>query len=289
MAITMHFNGLSVSTFTTVGALAIWSSLALSCAAVDVPSNTPQFESSSAISFALTRSSLQSLQRHAREITVKVMSDDNWGSGILIRKQAQTYTVLTNEHVLWIGDRFSIQTPDGKIYGAQRESSAQFGKNDLGLLRFTSPSTASYPVASLGCSLKLTAGTPVFAAGFPLPLTEYSTKGFKFTTGAISLITPKALEGGYQVGYSNNIEKGMSGGPVLNAKGEVIAVNGMHQEPLWGDPYIFQDGSKPSSILFPVLSRSSWAIPIETALRTKAFSVAIPNQEQCPAQVQATT
>ncbi|MGB8700603.1 MAG: serine protease, partial [Thermosynechococcaceae cyanobacterium] len=111
-------------------------------------------------------------------------------------------------------------------------------------------------------------GTPVFAAGFPLPLTENSTKGFKFTKGSISLITSKALEGGYQVGYSNDIEKGMSGGPVLNAKGEVIAVNGMHQEPLWGDPYLFQDGSKPSASLFSVLSHSSWAIPVETVLRT---------------------
>jgi serine protease DegQ len=110
---------------------------------------------------------------------------------------------------------------------------------------------------------------------------DTAVKGFKFTTGKISLIASKALEGGYQVGYSNNIEKGMSGGPVLNGKGEVIAVNGMHQEPLWGDPYIYQDGSKPKSSLFSMFSRSSWAIPMETALQTKALTAA-HFARQCP-------
>jgi serine protease Do len=284
MADAMRFSRLSISALRAVVISTAWSSLVLSCTAVPSKS-APQAQSSQTVSLALTRSNLQVLQRHARDITVKVLSGNNWGSGILVRKQGQTYTVLTNEHVLWIGDRFSIQTPDGKTYIAKRESSARFGKNDLGLIRFTGVANAIYPIATFSCALKLPTGTPVYAAGFPLPLTASSTKGFKFTSGAISLITSKALEGGYQVGYSNNIEKGMSGGPVLNAKGEVIAVNGMHQEPLWGDPYIFQDGSKPSSTLFPVFSRSSWAIPIETVLRTDA-SLGHDYREQCLARAQ---
>jgi S1-C subfamily serine protease len=273
-----------MSALRAVGIASAWSSFVLSCAAVPGKS-VPPAQPSQTVGFALTRSNLQVLQRHARDITVKVMSGDNWGSGILVRRQGKTYTVLTNEHVLWIGDRFWIQTPDGKTYVGQRESSARFGKNDLGLIRFTSVANATYPIATFSCALKLSTGTPVYAAGFPLPLNASSTKGFKFTSGAISLITSKALEGGYQIGYSNNIEKGMSGGPVLNAKGEVIAVNGMHQEPLWGDPYIFQDGSKPSSTLFPVFSRSSWAIPIETVLRTDT-SLGKAYQQQCLAQTQ---
>ncbi|HEY9827769.1 MAG TPA: serine protease [Stenomitos sp.] len=246
---------------------------------------TEQSPQSSRSGVALTPNNLQSLQRYARAITVKVMSDDNWGSGILIRQQGKMYTVLTNQHVLWIGDRYIIQTSDGKTFNAQRAIQSGFGKNDLGMLQFTNTATAEYPVAKLGCSLQLSKGTPVFAAGFPLPLNETSTKGFKFTTGAISLISPKAFEGGYQVGYSNNIEKGMSGGPVLNAKGEVIAINGMHQEPLWGDPYIFQDGSKPNAALFPVLSHSSWGIPVETALKTSALTHYLLS-DACPAKKQ---
>jgi serine protease Do len=228
------------------------------------------------------QNNLQLLQRHARAITVKVLSGDDWGSGILIRQQGQRYTVITNEHVLWIGNHYTIQTYDGKQYPAHRGAAGEFGKNDLGLLEFNTGPSTTYPVASLGCSLELSAGTPVYAAGFPLPLTESSSKGFKFTSGAISLIASKALEGGYQVGYSNYIEKGMSGGPVLNAKGEVIAVNGMHQEPLWGDPYIYQDGSKPKSSLFSMFSRSSWAIPMETALRTTALTEAHLSRQCSP-------
>jgi S1-C subfamily serine protease len=229
--------------------------------------------------FALVKNNLQGLQRYARNITVKVISEDNWGSGILVRRQGSSYTVLTNQHVLWIGNNFTIQTPDGRSYAAQRDATTGFGKNDLGMLHFTSSPSTVYPIANLGCSLRLPSGTPVFAAGFPLPLTEQSTKGFKFTSGSISLISKKAFEGGYQVGYSNTIEKGMSGGPVLNTKGEVIAVNGMHQEPLWGDPYIYQDGSKPT-IGFNILSHSSWAIPIETVVRS-AILRTDQNSSQC--------
>jgi serine protease Do len=279
----MRLNGL------TVGILLCGSLLAFACrstsaTAPDQIKPAAQIAPSPSLhSFALTQNKMQLLQRHARAITVKVISGDDWGSGILIRQQGQRYTVLTNDHVLWIGDHYTVQTYDGKQHLARRQSLGKFGKNDLGLLEFISnPSAATYPVAAIGCSLELSAGTPVYAAGFPLPLMEASSKGFKFTVGKISLIASKALEGGYQVGYSNNIEKGMSGGPVLNANGEVIAVNGMHQEPLWGDPYIYQDGSKPKSSLFSMFSRSSWAIPMETALQTKALTTAHFSR-QCPA------
>lgn len=277
----MRLNGLTIG-IVLCGSLLAFACRSTSATAPDRIKASNQIAPSSSLhSFALTQNKIQLLQRHARAITVKVISGDDWGSGILIWQKGQRYTVLTNEHVLWIGDRYTVQTYDGKQHLAQRQSSGKFGKNDLGLLEFSSTPSTTYPVAAIGCSLELSAGTPVYAAGFPLPLMESAPKGFKFTTGAISLIASKALEGGYQVGYSNDIEKGMSGGPVLNTKGEVIAVNGMHQEPLWGDPYIYQDGSKPKSSLFSMFSRSSWAIPMETALRTKALTSAHFSR-QCP-------
>jgi serine protease Do len=279
MAIAMRLNGLAVSGLALMGSWACMGTSVPASTLKEPSENTQQTQSPQRHSFAFTQNELQVLKHQAREITVKVLADDNWGSGILIRRQGQRYTVLTNQHVLWIGDRFSVQTSDGKQYTASRDTAAGFGKNDLGILQFTSEST-QYPIATLGCSAKLKTGTPVYAAGFPLPLTEASTKGFKFTSGSISLIPPKAFEGGYQIGYSNDIEKGMSGGPVLNRKGELVAVNGMHQEPLWGDPYVFQDGSKPKSSLFKLLSHSSWAIPVETVLRTATLKAMRPSQCQ---------
>lgn len=277
MAIAMRLNGLAMSGLALMGSWACMGTSVPASTLKEPLGNNQQIQSPQLHSFAFTQNELQVLKHQAREITVKVMADDNWGSGILIQRQGQTYTVLTNQHVLWIGDRFSIQTSDGKQYTASRDTATKFGKDDLGILRFTSQSK-QYPVVPLGCSTTLKAGTPVYAAGFPLPLTKASTKGFKFTSGSISLISPKAFEGGYQIGYSNDIEKGMSGGPVLNKKGELIAVNGMHQEPLWGDPYVFQDGSKPKSNLFNLLSHSSWAIPVETVLRTTTLKAIQPSQ-----------
>ncbi|QEI44135.1 hypothetical protein BMF77_04766 [Dolichospermum sp. UHCC 0315A] len=35
-----------------------------------------------------------------------------------------------------------------------------------------------------------------------------------------SIVLEKALERGYQIGYTNKLEKGMSGGPLLNENGQ---------------------------------------------------------------------
>lgn len=90
------------------------------------------------------------------------------------------------------------------------------------------------------------------------------SKGFVFTIGQVSLFTDKAFAGGYQIGYTNAVEKGMSGGPVLNRQGQVVGVNGIHAYPLWGNPYVFKDGSMSSVAMQQQMSRYSWAIPIDT-------------------------
>lgn len=199
------------------------------------------------------------IKNEARAIAVKVLSGYGAGSGILIKKQGQTYTILTNNHVLAVGESHRIQTPDGKIYQGELLKNRSFDGNDLVLLQFRS--TREYSVARLASS-PLTVGDEVFATGFPGQ--EGSEKrGFKFLLGTVSFLSPKALVGGYQIGYSNPVEKGMSGGPLLNSRGEVVGINGMHAYPLWGDPYVFKDGSKPN-LPRDLMIESSWAIPIET-------------------------
>jgi serine protease Do len=199
------------------------------------------------------------IKNEARAIAVKVLSGYGAGSGILIKKQGPTYTILTNNHVLAVGESHRIQTPDGKIYQGELLKNRSFDGNDLVLLQFRS--TREYSVARLASS-PLTVGDEVFATGFPGQ--EGSEKrGFEFLLGTVSFLSPKALVGGYQIGYSNPVEKGMSGGPLLNSRGEVVGINGMHAYPLWGDPYVFKDGSKPN-LPRDLMIESSWAIPIET-------------------------
>ena len=41
-----------------------------------------------------------SLEKKAEAITVKIIAEDSWGTGILINKEDNIYTVLTNAHVV---------------------------------------------------------------------------------------------------------------------------------------------------------------------------------------------
>jgi Trypsin-like peptidase domain len=195
---------------------------------------------------------LTQIRTLARGITVKVDTGDSSGSGTLLQHRGRTYTVLTNKHVLESGKKYYIQTADGHSYPAYPLKGVTFGTDDLGVLTFES--RRRYTVATLQTHLR--SGEAVFAAGYPWEQTTV-----RFNQGQVVLVTSCALEGGYQIGYSNDIAKGMSGGPLLNSHGEVVAIHGMHKYPLWGNPYVYPDGSSPPDKLKPLMTRSSWAIP----------------------------
>ncbi|MBE8990192.1 S1 family peptidase [Nostoc sp. LEGE 12450] len=223
-----------------------------------------------------TQGSAKQVQQLAELIAVKVLSKDFLGSGILIHRKGSVYQVLTNAHVLRSGNApYQIQTPDGLIYAANlskmsvgvarrrhRSVPSYFKGNDLAVLQFRSPKI-SYTVASLGHASTLSVGNEVFAAGFPFDSQGIQDTGFVFRRGQVSLVLDKALEGGYRIGYTNDIVKGMSGGPLLNRAGQVVAINGRHAEPLWGEPYIYQDGTQLEPPLLKQMSKYSWGIPIE--------------------------
>jgi S1-C subfamily serine protease len=201
------------------------------------------------------------LRSRAQAITVKVFSKEFLGSGILINRQGQVYTVVTNAHVLRSGNfPYQIQTPDQHIYPAVEVLPNQsLQGNDLAILQFRS-NGAIYSQATVGDASTLKVGDEVFAAGFPLSSEEEQDR-FVFTTGRISLMLGKALEGGYKIGYTNDIRKGMSGGPVLNSRGEVVAINGRHANPIWDAPDLYQDGSRLDQALQDVINHFSWAVP----------------------------
>jgi len=200
------------------------------------------------------------LYERARSITVRVKTGQNGGSGILIARQGRLYTVLTNRHVITPGAPYVIQTPDVRSHPANLIKKFNFRGNDLAMLQFRGQS--NYAIAPLSRTKQLLEGDLVIAAGFPLDPIPKTPKGLLITTGQISLLPPQPFQGGYQIGYTNLIRQGMSGGPVLNLQGEVIGINSLHAYPLWGDPYIFQDGSKPLPAQRQRIIQSSWAVPI---------------------------
>ncbi|OKH20255.1 hypothetical protein NIES593_19290 [Hydrococcus rivularis NIES-593] len=233
------------------------------------------------------RLSEEQLYREAQAITVRVLSSLSLvGSGTIVRAEGNTYFVLTNAHVLRAAPSpYQIQTPDGAIYEAAVITPASFQKNDLEVLQF-SAAKPDYSAAKLGASATLTQGEEVFAAGFPFSLEkgtsvpapsknvsspQYPTdSSFAFREGRVVLVLDKALEGGYQVGYTNEIERGMSGGPLLNRAGELVGVHGMQAYPLWEAPDYYEDGSAPPSPLQQTIARSNWAIPTERIVQPAA-------------------
>lgn len=216
----------------------------------------------------LTELSPPQLKQQAAAITVKVLSTEFLGSGILLKKQRNIYTILTNAHVLEADEPpYKIVTPDGKVYKAEVLKKANLAKYDLIILQFSSSKT--YSVATIGKQPKR--GDEVFVAGFPAK-EENAVQNLKLTTGKIALVLEKALERGYQIGYTNQLEKGMSGGALLNKHGELIGVNGMHAYPIWDTPSVFIDGTPTAETLHQQIVRLSWAVPIDKLKPSPSYS-----------------
>ncbi len=144
----------------------------------------------------LAQLQLPELESIAQAITVKVHVGEYRGSGILIKRDNNTYTVITNAHLIERDDTVSIETSDGIKYTATRiskDGSETF--YDLTLLQFKSSN--NYQIAKVGDSNNLTEGETVIAAGFP-----FNADNLNITTGKISLLPDKSLQGGYQIGFT---------------------------------------------------------------------------------------
>jgi tetratricopeptide (TPR) repeat protein/V8-like Glu-specific endopeptidase len=166
--------------------------------------------------------------RIAKAITVEIKQNgtDKVGSGILLQKQGSTYTVLTAGHV--VSDSratFTVKTSDGQdrraIAGSVRSSESNI---DLAVLKFES--SDDYFLAIIGTSSSLEIGTSLYVSGFPKATRTIEKGTFNFTKGEVIGIANRGNDKGYSLIYSNITFRGMSGGPVLNENGELVAIHG---------------------------------------------------------------
>ncbi|OBQ01569.1 serine protease [Anabaena sp. AL09] len=188
---------------------------------------------------------------------MKILTKNGSASGTLIAKNGNNYTILTNDHVMNPGASYRIQTPDGKIYPANviKEKPPSLKNQDVVLFQFQS--TAEYTIATLGISAPIAVEQKIVAAGF----VSDSAK-LVFTEGQISLLPDKSFQRGYRIGYSNKVQPGMSGGPILNYQGEVIGINAVHAYPISDKIYTYIDNSKPSAAERQQMRQYSWGLPI---------------------------
>lgn len=239
--------------------------------------STPIYLTSADVTNTLGKGELKAVTvpQIASLITVRVLGNPRAGSGVIIERRGQTYTVLTCAHVVAgsSGNSYTILSADGSKHSARLLRSTQLGDADLALLQFTSKQ--SYRVAEIGNNNALAVGNRVYAAGFPNwrminanaieDTRDRGVKAFRLTTGNVGMIAERALSRGYQLGYTNDIEDGMSGGPVLDSNGFLIGINGRLKYPFSGiQAYTFADGTAPSQHIFQQMEPLSWAIPIAT-------------------------
>jgi tetratricopeptide (TPR) repeat protein/V8-like Glu-specific endopeptidase len=161
----------------------------------------------------------------AKSVTVSIDGSNSVGSGVVIKKEGTTYTVLTAAHVVRnLQDRFKLTTPDGKNYPLTTTNIKSTSDADLAIVKFQS--STNYPIAKLGDVDTAREGSVVYVAGFPLATAAISESIYNFTEGKVTANATRPLAGGYSLVYSNNTLPGMSGGPVFNEAGETIAIHG---------------------------------------------------------------
>jgi len=203
------------------------------------------------------------ISKIAQSVTVRLFipSTNVSGSGVIIKKTNNKYLIITNEHVVETSpkNQLWVQTPDGKKHTANVTAYPFVKDDDLAVVELVAPE--QYAVSRLGNSTNLKIGDQVYAVGFPFD-PENPKLSLKITKGVAAMIT-KPLVGGYQIGYSNDVDRGMSGGPILNEQGDVIGINGIRKNPSLGDPFAFVDGSVIPEQTWKQMSELSWGIPIE--------------------------
>ena len=171
--------------------------------------------------------SAEAVGRDAQAITVRIEGATQ-GSGVLVKREGSTYTVLTAWHVVAghvPGEELDIETPDGKKYRLIEGSIQRIGAVDLSLIKFNSLS--SYELAQIGDIESVLMGSTVYVAGFPLSSTAVPVHLLRFLNGQVIANANVAIPNGYQLLYSNPTLPGMSGGPVLASNGTLIGIHGL--------------------------------------------------------------
>ena len=136
------------------------------------------------------------------------------GTGFLIDASG---LILTNQHVVDNADRIMVRLTDGRNLAATLVGSDP--DTDIALIHVDSPKPL--PFAALGDSDSLRVGEWVVAIGNPLAY-EHTV-----TVGVVSFIGRKLFDSSLDryIQTDAAINFGNSGGPLINARGEVIGIN----------------------------------------------------------------
>jgi len=150
-----------------------------------------------------------------------------WGTGFIVSEDGM---IMTNKHVVLDTEaEYTVFTSEGKSYAAQ--VLARDPVKDIAVLKINTQTGEKFPKASLGNSDNIQIGQTVVAIGNALG--EFKNT---VSVGVVSGLGRTIIASGEGLGgFAESLEdviqtdaainKGNSGGPLLNLKGEVIGIN----------------------------------------------------------------
>jgi S1-C subfamily serine protease len=171
---------------------------------------------------------ISQLAEEARKSIVLINYADvkGFGTGFFVQGSDGVCTVLTVAHVVKPSQKIQL-TPalDKKLYKASIVK--PLDKLDLAALTFEVPNNGKcpYPALELGDSDKVQIGDRVLLSGYPTREGE-STVLLQSPKGDVTAIENPPLPEGYAISYDATSVSGMSGAPVLDVTGKVIAIHG---------------------------------------------------------------
>jgi serine protease Do len=145
------------------------------------------------------------------------------GSGVIISRNGNTYSVLTAKHVVESLGRSTVIVFNDKEYALDNSQPQKLADLDLAVVQFKSSET--FEVAPLGNSKQINQGENIYVSGWPAIDQAITKPSHLVTEGRIAGIRPGNGDG-YELLYSNSTGPGMSGGPIFDSNGRVIGIHG---------------------------------------------------------------
>ena len=171
---------------------------------------------------------LAEVRRQVERRLNRPLTDERWqrflrehpqgtASGILMDAQGH---ILTNNHVVGGKTGITVRLHDGRSYEAQLRGTDP--ETDIAVLKIEAREL--HPLR-FGDSDKMEVGDWVLAVGAPLGLTHTVTHGIISAKGRSDIISGREIF--FQDFFQTDaaINRGNSGGPLLNLRGEVIGLN----------------------------------------------------------------
>jgi serine protease Do len=147
------------------------------------------------------------------------------GSGVIVNSDGY---ILTNHHVVDGALEIKVELTDNRTFTAKLVGSD--AASDLAVLKIDAK---DLPVLHLGDSDKVRVGDPVLAVGNPLGIGQTVTSGIVSAKGRTTGLSDGSFEDFLQTDAA--INRGNSGGALVNTTGELIGINSQILSPSGGN------------------------------------------------------